>query len=227
MKSLYSILLFLSISMQLLLSGNTSAQNTSEPKISINIKNQNLKTALSIIQKESGMQVIYNENLIANYRSIDLVANKQSLATVLENLLRNTALKYYLQGNKIVIVSRQSDSAAKQVGNINGRITDELGEPLPGATIKVLEMNSSVSSDNNGVFSIGVGAGTYTLEISYLSYRSKIVNNLKASNKAVAISLVPNSQLLENVVVTALGIKREEKSLGYAISTVDGEEIAK
>ena len=103
----------------------------------------------------------------------------------------------------------------------SGNVTDENGIPLPGASVIVQGTNSGVVTDFDGNFSIETSMGE-TLIISFVGYASQsfVVN----SNSSISIQLTPDV-LLDEVVVTALGISREKKSLGYAVSEISGDNV--
>ncbi|WP_256010158.1 SusC/RagA family TonB-linked outer membrane protein [Desertivirga xinjiangensis] len=228
MKILHRILLVVLIGSCSLMAPESKGQTASGSKISVDIKDQSLKSALSIIQKASGLQVTYNEDLVAAYKKVDLTLTNVSLTTVMDRLLQSTALKYQITGNKIIILPKQENRPALQGKHfISGKVVDERNEPLPGATVKIAELNSSISTDSEGLFKIEADEGVYTLGVSFLSYESKTIQNVSTGPREILIVLQSSSQQLQNVVVTALGIKREEKSLGYAVTKIEGEEISK
>ena len=108
---------------------------------------------------------------------------------------------------------------AKQT--IKGMVADAAG-PLIGATVKVVGMSTGTVTDLDGNFTISSEPGA-VLEISYVGYKTKTV---KAQN-GMNVLLDDDGEVLDEVVVTALGIKRERKALGYALSEVNGEELTK
>ena len=105
--------------------------------------------------------------------------------------------------------------------SVNGTITDQDGVPLPGATIVVLETNDGATTDFDGNYTISAAEGT-TLEISFVGYESQQV--VVGSDSTYNLSL-QEGNALDEIVVTALGIKREEKTLTYASQTVNTEEL--
>ncbi|WP_026808830.1 SusC/RagA family TonB-linked outer membrane protein [Arenibacter latericius] len=99
------------------------------------------------------------------------------------------------------------------------------GNPLPGATILEKGTNNGVVSDFDGIFSLNTTKQETTLIISFIGY---ITQEVKAkSGDRLEIIMLEDTNALDEVVVTALNITREEKSLGYSISKVEGEEINK
>lgn len=104
-----------------------------------------------------------------------------------------------------------------------GKVTDsKTGAPLEGVSVKVKGTNTGVSTGSDGSFELSAKPGT-TLVISSTGFEAKEV---KASSN-LSISLVQDVRSLSEVVVTALGIKRSEKSLGYSAAKVKGEELTK
>ena len=106
--------------------------------------------------------------------------------------------------------------------SIKGKVTDAAnGNPIIGATITVGKTKLSVVSDAQGAFSILANVGDQ-LTISSIGYTA---SSVLASNSMLNIKLKPSSSELDEVVVTALGIKREKKKLGYASQEIKGESL--
>lgn len=108
---------------------------------------------------------------------------------------------------------------------ISGTVTDEKGEGLIGATVLVRGTNTGTATDVEGKYSITLPEGGNTLIFTYVGYESKEVT-VGASN-VINVSLSAGAEQLKEVVVTALGIEREKKSLGYSTQKVGGDEIRK
>ena len=96
-------------------------------------------------------------------------------------------------------------------------------EPLIGATVQAVGSNQGTSTDINGEFTVTVNDNVTQLKISYVGYKEQIV--AVSSNLTVALEEEDNT--LEEVVVTAMGITRKEKSLGFAATAVKGDDIVK
>ncbi|MDB3901372.1 SusC/RagA family TonB-linked outer membrane protein [Flavobacteriaceae bacterium] len=109
-----------------------------------------------------------------------------------------------------------------QAQSISGTVTDENGVPLPGATVLVEGTSNGVSTDFDGNYSINASNGD-TLVFSFVGYTNQSV--VVGSSATVNVSLQPDNALSE-VVVTALGVKRNVKAVGYSITQVDGEELS-
>ncbi|MDG1792262.1 MAG: carboxypeptidase-like regulatory domain-containing protein, partial [Flavobacteriaceae bacterium] len=103
-----------------------------------------------------------------------------------------------------------------QAQSISGTVTDDNGVPLPGATVLVEGTSNGVSTDFDGNYSINASSGD-TLVFSFVGYSSQSV--VVGSSATVNVSLQPDNALSE-VVVTALGVKRNVKAVGYSITQV-------
>lgn len=108
-----------------------------------------------------------------------------------------------------------------QTTTFKGRVIDELGLPLPSASVLIKGTKTAVNTDFDGNFEIQLKSGNEILQISFLGY---VAVNFDTTDKASAvITLKPDSQRLDEVVVTALGIKKEKKKLSYSVQEVEGD----
>lgn len=110
-----------------------------------------------------------------------------------------------------------------QQTTISGTVTDESGVPLPGTNVVEKGTSNGTSSDFDGNYTINASEGA-TLIFTSLGFTSKEV--VLTGQSIINISLVENSEQLGEVVVTALGIRKEQKALGYSLTEVDGDEIS-
>ncbi|MDO4985213.1 MAG: SusC/RagA family TonB-linked outer membrane protein [Prevotella sp.] len=101
-------------------------------------------------------------------------------------------------------------------------LSQEDGQPIIGAAVKVDGTNTGMLTDVNGKFSLTLPEGKKSLTISYLGYEAKTVT----AKNGMRVFLKADATALEEVVVTAMGIKRSAKALGYSATSLDGEEIA-
>src|SRR5262245_10050354 len=122
---------------------------------------------------------------------------------------------HYLIVGLLLLISSELSAQTKEV---TGKVTDPAGNPVPGASIRIKGLKKGTSAETNGEFKITTpenailiisGVGFEPVEISV------------KDRTTVTIALKSNNTALSEVVVTALGIKREKKALGYAVATVD------
>ena len=97
--------------------------------------------------------------------------------------------------------------------------------PVVGATVMLKNQSAGTITDIDGNYSININNNSDVLLFSYIGYETK--EETAGARSVINVSLKESSQLIDEVVVTALGLSREEKSLGYAISKVDGDDLTK
>lgn len=137
-------------------------------------------------------------------------------------------LKTLLKTSKILITSMllflfTTNLFAQK--SVSGKITDEKQLPVPGASIVIKGTSNGTVTDAKGDFKISVLSENSTLVISSIGYKSQ---EIKVGNQTeISISLSEDAQALSEVIVTALGIKKESKRLGVAIQAVDGASVIK
>ncbi|MES1221564.1 MAG: TonB-dependent receptor plug domain-containing protein, partial [Bacteroidota bacterium] len=112
--------------------------------------------------------------------------------------------------------------AVAQNNQVTGKITDDKGVPITGASVLEEKTKKGTSTGIDGNFTLAVPTGA-TLVISYVGFEKKEI--VVGNTQPLTIALKPLNQSLSEVVVTALGIKREKKALGYAVTTVGSKDI--
>jgi iron complex outermembrane receptor protein len=107
---------------------------------------------------------------------------------------------------------------------IKGKVIDESKEPIAGCTVLEKGKTNGTVTDAEGNFTLTVSPNA-TIHVSYIGY---VMQDIAVGNRtSFEIILVEDTKALEEVVVTALGIKRDTRALGYAVSTIKGDEIIK
>ena len=122
------------------------------------------------------------------------------------------------------IVFIVSGTVSAQELTISGTVVDETGVPLPGVTVVVQGTTTGTSTDFDGNYQITVGQNS-VLSFSYIGYKAQEIN--VGTSTVLNITLQPDAQSLDEVVVTALGISREKQTLGYAVQEIDGDALTK
>ncbi len=117
-----------------------------------------------------------------------------------------------------------SMNTTQQEGKCSGVVKDATGEPIIGASVKVKGTNNGGITDVDGKFSLSNVKNGNILQVSFVGYQSQEV---KFNGQSLIITLSDDSQMLNEVVVTALGIKKDAKKLGYAVSTINASDLNK
>ncbi len=112
---------------------------------------------------------------------------------------------------------------AQNTRSISGKVTGEGGNPLIGATLLVKGSSNGTTTNSEGNFNLDISPEDKILEVTYVGYSSQEVGI--TSSDYYSIELSTASFQLDELVVTALGITREKKALGYAVQEVDGDQL--
>lgn len=192
--------------------------------ISLKVNNVTVKEAMEQLKKTSGYSFVFSSNDVDTKQRISVSADKATLENVVKQILAGQpGVSYEIQGKKIVIkkiqsAQRKSDKRTK----VTGKVVDAKGEPIIGATIKEQGTTNGTITDFDGNFSLDIFANSL-LEVSYVGYKSQQLR-ADASGK-VNVTLKEDTEVLDEVVVTALGIKRSEKALTYNVQEMKSDAL--
>lgn len=114
-------------------------------------------------------------------------------------------------------------SAFSQAQQVKGTVSDTQGQPLPGASVAIKGTTTGTVTDAEGNYALSVSGNSDVLLVSYIGFTSKEVP--VGVQSAIHVTLEADTEVLNEVVVTALGIKREQKALGYATQTLNTEQL--
>lgn len=222
-----------------LYANNSFSQNA---RVSMKKSNVELNTILDEIEKQTDYLFIYNSKVDTD-RKVSVKANQKTVYQILSEIFNETDTHFVMEGTHIILsqsaikepITPESlpETVVQQKKHITGVIKDESGEPIIGASISVKGNPSlGVTTDIDGKFSLEIPAQYNTVIASFIGYVKQEINI--EGKTSLEVILKEDSQILDEVVVTALGIKRSEKSLGYsvqkvgddAITTVKGANIA-
>ena len=110
-----------------------------------------------------------------------------------------------------------------QEKTVSGTVTDNSGLPLPGVNIIVKNTTNGTQSDFDGNYALQVNVGE-TLVFSYVGFKT-VEQAVTAASNTISVSMEEDAAVLEEVIITAQGIKKEKKALGYAVSSIKEEAI--
>ncbi|MCD7937032.1 MAG: SusC/RagA family TonB-linked outer membrane protein [Tannerellaceae bacterium] len=196
-------------------------------QISLTIEKQSVRNVIREIERISDYRFFYNEDLPALEQVISLKSTNASIQTVLDQITKQAPITYILRAQNQVVLSAKTVQESDGKRTVSGVVIDEEGEPVIGANVILKGTSQGSITGVDGDFSFQVPATGAILQITYLGY---VPQEIPVGNQSV-IRIIMREDLLQisEVVVTALGIKREEKALGYAVQKVakDGLTNAK
>ena len=193
-------------------------------KLTLSTPRTTLGTVIKQIQSQSKYQFFYNDKL-STVTVEPLKVKDASLEQVLNTLLKNKDISYKIEENIIYLSEKEnSDSLQQQSGKertITGQVVDAKGEPLIGVSILVKGTTDGAITDLDGNYKIVTKSNNPVIVYSYIGYKTQEIP-LKGQT-AINITMMDDTQVIDEVVVTALGIKRSEKALSYNVTQVDAE----
>ncbi|HEY5507799.1 MAG TPA: SusC/RagA family TonB-linked outer membrane protein, partial [Paludibacter sp.] len=199
---------------------DTYSQKT---RLSLNFSDTQLTKVLDKIESESEFFFLYNEKLLNIDRKVNITENDQLITVILADLFAGTNVKYTIIDRKIILAPDYLTSQPQQK-QITGKVTDESGNPLPGANIQVEGTTTGVISDASGKYSINIPNDNAVLIFSFIGYNAMKVSAI--GKTTINMTLVPNIANLEEVVVVGYGTAKRSDLTGSVVranmSTLDG-----
>ncbi len=187
-----------------------NSQSLKDYTVSLQFKNVNLETVLNAIEKQTDFTFAYNRE-VGTSIMVSISASKITLYDVLKQLEGKNKI-HFEQVSRMIKITK---SSTQQPGRISGKVLDERGEPLPGATLKVLESGQIMQSNVDGSYVIHTKPGNYTLEISYISFQTRRITEIAVTsgkNTVLDVVMKTDSKGLKEIVVTA----------GYKSASIEG-----
>lgn len=216
-----SLILLFAVVLQLS-AENGYAQRT---RIPISMNNASIEQVLNKIEEISDFVFLYNDKTIQTNRIVSVRNTNGKIMDILDEVFRGTNIVYTVVDKQIILSTNKLDVVAQNPSfPLKGVVKNVKGEPLIGVNVKVKGAGKGTITDFDGKFILQVVKGDI-LEISYVGYVSQSIKI--SDSKALDIVLTEDTKVLNEVVVTALGLRRETKSLTYNVQQVSSDEITK
>lgn len=210
-NKLAALLFFLGLSITSQLAAQTLSKSYPSEKLAVRLK---------IISDHYAKNIAYDTKQINEIQVPALKTNQFTLEQALDATLVSTAFTFKKISNSSYSVVKKVIHPIKNnqtgSGKISGKITDENGEPLPGVTIRVLNTTSGAITDLSGYYKLTLPSGTYSLEMSTISYQKQNITDVDVNNEKntdLNLSMVPANTELKDVVITASSKKTSVQNL--------------
>lgn len=199
-------------------------------QLNLSATRTDLGSVIKQIQSQSKYQFFYDDKLSATH--VEAIKVKDaSLESVLNTLLKGKDITFKVEENIVYLsekgASAQDDNQQKpgKERKVTGQIIDEQGEPLIGVNVLIKGSSTGVISDLDGNYTLITNEANPVLQFSYIGYKPQEVA-LK-NQSTINLTLASDTQVIDEVVVTALGIKRASKALSYNVQQVSEDELLK
>ncbi|GAA4469724.1 TonB-dependent receptor [Nibrella saemangeumensis] len=224
--------------------GPTLGQDRLQERISLHVKNTDLRTVLRDIEKKADVTFSYQKGVIAPNDKISLEATDETLERVLQQLFTSRQIRYQvIRSNKIVLTrpnytgqlqetteqlpDGQAIGQSRQVSvdqTIRGRVTDETNAVLPGVSVVLKGTQRGTTTNTDGRFELSVPeTGAPVLVFSFVGYKTQEVS--VGTQTTLQVSLAPENKALSEVVVVGYGTQNRRDIAG-AVSSIDAQKIA-
>lgn len=197
---------------------SATAQNG---RITLNMKQVPLEQAMNAIEKQTPYLFVNKDVSITQKVTINVT--NASIEETLNQLFKDTEIDYRIDKRSIFI--SKAKAADSTPVTVSGKVVDGNGIPVIGAAVVVKGTTVGTSTDAEGAFTLQVPApaSTAVLEINFLGYEPVTV--AVGNRTSFSVTLRESASEIESVVVTALGIKREQKALSYNVQQVKASDI--
>lgn len=203
-----------------------SAENSyaQRMRIAISMSNVSVEQVLNKIEETSDYVFLYNDETIQKSRIVSVRSKSGKITDILDDIFKGTDISYTVIDKQIILSKSNKVNQPAKAIQIKGTVKDALGEPLIGVSVLVKGTSNGTVTDLDGRFSLNVSVGDI-LEFSYVGYAAQSVTVKNANPLDIVLS--EDAQALDEVVVTALGIKREAKALTYNVQEIKAAGITK
>lgn len=235
MASKYScyVLMLQCAFMSVVVASDVTAQYKSvrEVRLKETFNNLTLIEAFKKIESKTDFNFYFHSDDINKLRKFNIAAkDKQTVADILIEISKLSKLKFKQVNNQIGVF-RMSGTRKLRINprieilrTVKGKVTDENGAGLPGVNVLIKGSTLGSVTDIDGNFAIDIPEETTTLVFSYIGYFSE-EQEISSGQTTVNVILLPNITELQEVVVTAFGLEKETKRLGYSVTELEGKEV--
>ncbi|ACU02552.1 TonB-dependent receptor plug [Pedobacter heparinus DSM 2366] len=220
----HKFLLVMKLTMILLLAAIMHVNATGyAQKITLLKKDAPLVQVLKAIRQQSGYNFVYNQKSLKIAKNVNINVTDIDIEEALKLSFANQPFTYEVLMNTVIIKPLKRESLVIADIRITGTVTDANGGPLPGVSIKVKGSTAGVSTDPSGKYQLNAPASG-TLIFSFVGFITKeiAINNQSTIN----VKMEESSGELTEVVVTALGLTRQKKTLTYSTQSVSTKELS-
>lgn len=219
-------------SLSLLMANSSNAQRKSIHDIRVSLEiDGRLDKALKSIEKSTDFRFSYNDDRLDKSKQVKVFARNISMAELLSQIAEQANVNFRRINENIVVfkgkvrgnrVTEELSEAPQKT--IKGRVTDENGEPLPGATVAVKETNIGTVTDSNGNYTLSAPDDAETLIVSFIGY---VTEEIALNGRSqVDVIMYLDVTALQEIIVVGYGTQQKADVTG-AIAAVDAEEINK
>ena len=188
----------------LLCGGNTRVWGQAVPKVSLDMQHVAFAKVIESLRQQTGYEFVFNAQDVAHVKDVSLSLKDVSLRTAMDSLLQGKGLTYSITGQTVVVKKLKVEPEVNLL-KVSGRVVDEKGNPIAGATVVIQGTTQGGASDADGNYVLAAKPDD-VLRVSFIGYKPEIVE-IKGKTK-LNIRLKPTEENLEEVTVVASGSRK-------------------
>lgn len=203
-----------------------AAKSYSQTKtLNLNMDNSTVKEVLQNIEEQSEFYFMYSEKIVDVNRKVSVNVTDKKIKEVLNDVFENTNVKYTIKDRFILLNTAELDvdGASVQQNAVNGKITDETGQPLPGVTVVVKGTTKGAVSNIDGEYTIAEISANDVLVFSFVGMLTQEIT--VGDQTSINVTMAADAIGLDEVVAIGYGTTTKRKMVS-SISSVETEEIA-
>jgi len=231
------IILVILFSSFMAVSASSYSQST---RLTVELENVTIKEVFEAIENQSEYIFFYQDQNLDLDRRVTLEMKEQNLNLLLDSLFEGTGNVYQIKDRQVFIgydeeklqrsvkpeIEKKIPAGDEpQKKSVSGKVTDEKGLPMPGVSIIVKGTTIGITSNVEGEYTLNNIPDGAVLVFSFIGMESQEIE--VGTKQDINVTLKASTIGVDEVVVTALGISRQKKSLGYAVAEIDGENLQK
>lgn len=214
---------------------NAVSQMVNKRSISLKLTTVSIHDGLLALEKEAGCAINYNKSIFNPNSTVSIDVKDMDMDLVLKKMLAGTRVAFKFADPQTILLYKLPDPV--KPGKITGKVVDEKGETLPGASVRIVETGAGVQSGVDGSYVLSINPGSYTIEISYISFQTQRITGVAVTagrSTALNISMKPDAKGLKEVVVTSSykkasieGLLVRQKNASEISNGISAEQISR
>ncbi|MCX6221727.1 MAG: SusC/RagA family TonB-linked outer membrane protein [Bacteroidia bacterium] len=205
------------------MSATTYSQNT---KLNVSTKNSSLIDVFRQIEDQSEFYFYFNKDDIRSKETVSVEVKDALVTDILDQVLAKTGLEYKIIDRYVVVKEKGTanlEMLMPQERKITGKVTDQSGGSLPGVSVFVKGTTNGIITDMDGKFQLNIPTDARVIVFSFVGMVTQEISCV--GKNSLMVTLIESTVEISDVVVTALGLKREKKALGYSVGEVKSDQM--
>ena len=197
----------------------------SAQSVSLSVKQSSLENVLDEISKQTKYDFSYTDQALKMARPVSITLRNTSLVSALQRIFENQPLDYKITDGIITITAAKSENKKsvaekKELVTVSGKVIDEKGTPIAGATLRVKGTNKIVVTDGNGHFGFSIPSFDYTIQIDCIGF----ISVEQQAMSTIVVILNRSESILDEVIAIAYGSTTKRLNTG-SVAKISSKEI--